>query len=65
MLVAAGAAALGGGSCESAPVPLYGAPIMHPDAGGGGAGGKAGAAGQTGGASGDNDGGATDGGSHS
>jgi hypothetical protein len=48
MLVAA--AALGGASCESTAVPLYGAPVvMHPDSGAGGAAG----AGGTGGAAAD------------
>jgi hypothetical protein len=39
MLVAAGAAALGGASCQqSVPVPLYGMAVM-PDSGAGGSGG--------------------------
>jgi hypothetical protein len=43
VLVAAGAAALGGASCESSAIPLYGAPIMHLDSGAGGSSGTGGA----------------------
>lgn len=58
MLVAAGAAALGGASCSG--VALYGAPIMQLDSGAGGAGGAAGAAGTGGTSSNEADGAAAD-----
>jgi hypothetical protein len=69
MLVAAGAAALGGASCQSVPAPLYGIAVI-PDSsagGAGGAGGSDGRASEDGGGAGTGAGGVgqTDGGSDS
>ena len=66
MLAAAGAAALGGASCQSVPAPLYGFAVI-PDSSAGGSGGSGGGGGEDGGAAGTGAGGAghTDGGSDS